>query len=1546
MRGSPINWWKEKRQASHSGIPSASRPTTASPWAGDRDLQKIVEDAVLEVIESDAFKLAIASQVDPSFARHQEKLNQIKTANLNLGSTLQTFVEELPAALRPIQDQLTAIEIPEYGPELEALSVGQRTLQTRLNDVTIPNYEQELGALSTRQEMIESKLDDLHIPNYEKELNEIANGQTRLLKILEHRFTGLENRVEELDRRIEGLDESTVNSDLRSAIRFGELSNELQDRNTMLGDRMWGVERDLGKKIDVQQRKILDVYEELGKASRHTNEALETMQACLNEDRILTEMKKASSKAESAEKTLQRHILAIQQQVSNIETSLIPSQSSKLDVIDSGISDVKKELEASKKTASLDSKLFSAHASKLDNIVSAVGQIQDLAESTNEISLKVSESQEINATSAREDMEVSLQKAISLDSLAVSHAKKLEDAVSSITRIEQALMTFDAAALGKLGKLESSIEKVEQELTPLSSHSTKLDDLQSILGGVRGEMKPHKVAVDGLTTTISEMRTNFNTAFSSYDESLSNLQHKIEDTSSVDKLMASLSEIQGSIEQKISSSLSTAQNDTSRILEGMEDAKRIALGDKDHIVETLRSNNHAATSMKESIATLQTTILQALQTNAHALEEVGGFKPVAELSAKVDELNTSISNVISNSHTDLQSASRATAQEIIDQIQAVDGNLRAGFDSISKATDSRLGKLDAPIATILDEFQSIKATSVTEKTTISEEFQSIRSLVEASHAAHIKDATSIITMLEDGQRLQKDDEILTRLDAWEQTYISKQKADISTVTELLDSSRERDEAIQRSVADLGDRNSCMFEFLQSGNIKSSSSLKELGAIKSILEDKDEISSIKQNSLDTFRVLNEVQLTVNKVADDPTPATTKQLLLENASSMAMAQEGITAINTKITKSEDVISSAVQHAQAALEKHILDAISNVTTSMGGDLADLRSDLSTRISTTTDALTAEVKGIDSTAALGSLRDDLHSCSMAIHDSTKLISNDIEYRTAFLVESVTSGVKDLRNDHTKASQENVVALSHLKEVSTAKSASISEDLAKIQETLELVSETREDVSLIINGVQKLDKAVTHSAANLSSIQEAISRTDDRISEVSGDVKTAIDARGAETLQAVEVSHSIISDIQRVNNELLPKIQEAIKAIDLKLAKTASESEATKTAIISSITTTSASNLSEIESVRKSLDDDLVAAKSSIQDTKKALDAMSIDIHEALDKSRSDTITSQRAILATINTESKSLSDGAEAAKDLIVSEVQNLKAALVSDLTTVQKTLQSSAEGISNDLGAKIAGAAAESKESWKACDANFVTMSDTIHHEAEITQSAMKALRSDVISEVRKMDSTVSSILEDVKADIEGVSSEVNTVGASLRDEMKYLDRKTANGFTGLEAAVGQGTTTLSKSIGDQKFLVQSSFDSVSGGMRAIDAAVRVNSAAIARVDKAVLETGSQVKAVVHDGNREVLSQLSEQLFEDGTRIKGLSNFDIPRIEAIGKRNRDILEVIGTRVIGTAKKFDEMMVLHSQKHVDHRESLSGRIRGGSNASSSRDSLRMSSK
>jgi hypothetical protein len=102
--------------------------------------------------------------------------------------------------------------------------------------------------------------------------------------------------------------------------------------------------------------------------------------------------------------------------------------------------------------------------------------------------------------------------------------------------------------------------------------------------------------------------------------------------------------------------------------------------------------------------------------------------------------------------------------------------------------------------------------------------------------------------------------------------------------------------------------------------------------------------------------------------------------------------------------------------------------------------------------------------------------------------------------------------------------------------------------------------------------------------------------------------------------------------------------------------------------------------------------------------------------------------------------------------------------------------------------------------------------------------------------------------------------------------------------------------------------------------INTAIRVNLAAISRVDKSVLDTGAQIKGVVYEGNQKLgieFEALDEGLHDLGTRIRGISEYDLPRVEEeikshvrVSKRQNDSLTVIGGRIIGTQNKFDEMV------------------------------------
>ncbi|CZR60779.1 uncharacterized protein PAC_10675 [Phialocephala subalpina] len=1663
MRGY-INGWKEKRQSSHSGIPASSRPVTA--WAGtsdrDQSLKKIIEEAVLAAFESDVFKTAVASQVDPAFSRQQEKLNQLKATNLNLESTLQSHFDEV---VKPIQDHLIRLDIPQYGHELEGLSTGLRSLEGQLND--------------------------LHIPDHSKEINDLWSGQTRLLKSIETRFDGLEHRVEELDRKLDHLDKSTVDGDLRSALRFGELSNELQDRNTTLGDRIWEIERDLGKKIDAHQRKVTGACEELGKNVRTIDSTLETMQTQMDQDNVLTAVNRAISRVELSEKALRRDILALQEKVSSIDTSAIPFQSRKLESIERGVAEIKKEIEVQGNLASLDSKLLSTNTARLENIVSGVGKLQTLAESTNGISHEMSESLELNATSVKDDIEAVRLHVAALDGVVVSHAEKLGEAVSSVTRMEGALVGLDAATISKLGSLESSMVRIGEGLTPLSSHTTKLDQLESIMSGVDKDMKPHKIALDDLTSTLTEMKSNISAALSSHDNSLDTIRQQVSDKSSTNQLTSTLSELQSSIEQKLSLSVRTIENDTSEILEALENSKTIHASDHEYVTETLRTiidasddtkqeitdlqrailttvqDHGTAAPKKEDITIFQSTVLHALERNGSRLEEVGEFKPIRELSAKMDELATSIPR---NLEPALQSTARSAVEEIVSHIGGLDGKLQAGVDSMTEAAASRVGKLQAPITEILDEVRASKAILETEKTEIREEFQSTRTAVEVSKAAHAKDATSIIALLQDVQDASRDEKILQQLEFWGQRCNSKQATDTSTITELLQASQERDEALQLSVAGLWEKSSGIAEYLESGEVQSSSLLRDLDAIKSILENDEKISSVQQIATDTARALDAIQLDLHQIKEDQTTRTIKQLLLQNASSMATAYEGIVAIDTKIKTSEDSILTTVQDMRTGLSKDILDAASSTTTSVGDDIADLKIDLASRISTSTNVLRAEIKGMDLSpatyaieslreevqssstemhgdivfatediksrldssidsltkivkdhgnankdtsqqtgAAIENLKGEVQSCSDVLQDYTKLVAENIKKDVGDWIEALAKDVKHIGKEHGKSSDQHATILSHLEEVSRSNTASLAGGLGKVQQALNPISEVREDVRAIVAGVLELDQLAKSDSKNISAMYEVAQISLRSNATAEKELRNAIDAGKAETLKAVETNHSILSEFHNVTTGELSRIRTHVKDVDISLAKAVSESEATNASILTHVTSTSeqtctlkshlaemktslaqadfergeadrvrAEVLSAVQGNSKELHQIEETLNNSSSERKEAMKAIKMDfsdlgrliLHDTADlksqvtrdlsaintemasgleevKTRVDEVAAQakrehEITLSTVKSENKSLSDtvvreaqstsGAiDAVKEAVATEAGKTRTSLESNLTLVQQSLQSSIEGISTDVGKGFTDATSERKESRKTSEASFIILSDSIRQQAENTNNAVESLQSRLLSDAQNMNATLRLSIDSMKSDINDLTSDITSSNAGIREDVKFLDGKIISRIKGLETAVGGTNTALSRSISETETTLQSGIDSISNRMGAIDAAVRVNSAAIARVDKAVLETTSQVKGVILDNHHELETQLDEGLHESGTRIKGVSDFDIPRLEArleaIGKRNRDALEVIGARVVGTAKKFDEMVTHHGQQ----KERLNGNGSGG---------------
>ncbi|KAI9048849.1 hypothetical protein LZ554_006707 [Drepanopeziza brunnea f. sp. 'monogermtubi'] len=1879
LRGSPIGWFKEKRQTSHSGLSTAKRPATAAgafPWADDRDISKLVERAVLAAFESDAFKIAVASQIDPAIAKTQEKLGQIRTANLNLDSALQAHIEDVPTLLHPIQDHLTSLVIPDYAQDLEALGGGQKRLEAQVNDLVIPDHG--------------------------KELNEIASAQSQLLTTMESRFESLGSRMDDLDRRLGEINEAAVNADLRTAIRFGEISNELQDRNTTLGDRVWGVERELGKKVDALQRKVVAACEDVGRSVRNNHEVVETMRAKLEEDDVLAAVSKANSRAEFSEKAFRRSITAIHDKVSALDTSAISTQTARLEVIERGVSDFRKEAEAARNLASISSKFLSANTSKLDTIAAAVGKMQIMVESTNETCQVVSESQEQNAESIKEDVEAVRMHVRSLDNLAVTHARRLSETSSMFTRVETALTGSNANTISKLEDLESTISRVEDGLKPLSAHTAKLDNLQTNMAIVVRDVKPHKGLLDDLASTISELRSNVDSAFTSHTESLDTIQQKVYDTSSLDQLTSSLSDVKASIERKLASSL--------------------------------------------------------------------------------------------------ESSSKSTVEQINSQIGAVDLKLQAKLKSVAEDANLRAEKIDASTVEVLDEVRSTKAFLKTENADRSEQFRSTRELIKASQAAHSNEAKAIRHMLQEVQEASKEDEILLQIESWTQTCVAKQAAEVASVKELLHSSREREETWHKLITEVGEKNSEISELLRSGKFESSSTTRELAGLKSMLEN-GAIRS-KETDSNTELVLQSLQAGIEQIKDSTTLSTIEELVVQNGISLANSHEAILAIDKEVKSGEENIRLAVREVQTALAKNLLDAAASITSSNSDGVADLKADLGSKISISTNVLRADFKSIDlssTTTAVEALKDEISSSLQAAHSDRVLIADDIKSSVSTAIDTLVTDVRDFGNVHSRELQENGAVLLHIEEAAKTNATSLAADLASIQKAVGPVSEAAEDIALLLAAVEKLDQTSESNTTSLMTVQESVLSTNTRLDAVSGDLQTAIDTSGSRTMAAVDAGFSGVQELRNSGEEQVARLRgdiekvfekasdetskcyesmkldisglaesakrdnadlkstvvaglEVVKSqiidmgqgIDTRLEKTyggtnkaletiildvsslkesspredsttmmlssfedvkshittrvqdihadlerlavetaksqdetraikcevmttreavVSHAEKSELSVTSNLEAAQASIIREVGNLRKALCSDLSeiivseargtsgAAVAEIQQIKSYLESKlqesnqqnlssisqnldsisqevsgnAMKLHEATltaietgSKSSSDIVVreagkmndlietakeafssrtddtnkwleSLRASLGTISedlnrefkaaaierkdagevagdhlvsvrnlvqqqttaiadiqsgqhdllsevrvlsasTDSKykslseivvresqgilagqtdlaqqettalaamesrqqeilsgvsdiqkstetihqtledrtsTLSDSIdmgfsdaivhrtaaeksreasmatlsglikqeaetnrialESTKDRVISDVTSVSAfldtmgksleqgtdtlsgavsrgfaeastqrgeakeTLSANLTTVSASLKqemestiSAVEATRKDLQAEIhkshrslesfaqrsqqsvdtllgatqkgfESATSESTESRKAQASHFATLTESVLGGAKTTSEAVEALHQGITAEVKKTNFDLKHSLGGLKLHAEQMSGSQNNAIAGLGDQISCLDGKTQEHFARLEASGEARTNALSGTIDQMTISLQTEIDSITDNMKTIDAAVRVNSAAIARVDKAVLESSSQVKNVVLDhSNRELLASLDEELHATGRRVRAMTEFEIPRLEAIAKKSRDAVEVIGGRVIGTTKKFDEMVAHHGQKHqpnhnnnngllLDRSEMLlmsssaSGRLRKGSNASNS---------
>ncbi|CAD6445392.1 858acc9d-4fb9-4623-9d45-c7be3ecac94a [Sclerotinia trifoliorum] len=542
---SVLNRWKNKRTQSTISAPPGTagvgRPTTSgglNSWteytpSSEEPFQKAVEEAVLNALNSDAFRNVIASQIDPvtaALSRQQEKLNALKATTLNLESSLSSsnIKDTLDPALKPISQLID--DVPDTEDEIESLVEGQKKI-------------------------------------------------LEILKSLEERLSGIDTKFEEFEEKITSLDGEIVNADLRSAIRFGELSNELQDRNKMLGERLWSVEGDLGKKIDGSHRKLIGMVEDLGKSSRNVINKVSSMEfdssssnsskldEMLNENSQMVDrmesLKKSVTKLEESQKNIQttekglaRNIQEVRDIVSSLNTSSLEHHSKRLDDIERSIITVRKELEGQGHLASIDSKLLSTNTSRLSNIIEQVTKINEVVESVNE---------HISAN----DQSIHVANSERLDNLTSTTTTVKE----TIDRVEQHVRTLNTS------QFDAHRDKLTMIASMMTSFAESMAGIQDGVSKTTSALLPsNEVAkFDDLVNRLSDMRAELDARLEAQSNSLEDIHKQTVlpiDTKKLDDIATMLNNLQpDSLSTLLAShtdKLDTISNDLSTFHSGTE----------------------------------------------------------------------------------------------------------------------------------------------------------------------------------------------------------------------------------------------------------------------------------------------------------------------------------------------------------------------------------------------------------------------------------------------------------------------------------------------------------------------------------------------------------------------------------------------------------------------------------------------------------------------------------------------------------------------------------------------------------------------------------------------------------------------------------------------------------------------------------------------------------------------------------------------------------------------------------------------------------------
>jgi chromosome segregation ATPase len=1448
MRGEMIKRWKERRAQAHNSPladPSSTvaRPGTAADSStefSNHALPKIIEAAVVAAFGSDSFREAVASMVDPAFSKQHDKLNQLKLANLNLESLLQTRLDELPSLLQPAIDHMTSIKIPTNEKELESLTAGQ-------------------------------------------------HGILHLLELFGERMGGLEQQLQGFDGRMKALEEKVVNADLRSAIRFGEISNEFQDRNSTLNERLWELEREVGGKIDGQQRRIVGIGEDLGKAIRKTQEKisdLETLQSgqqdggSTSNDELLDrieKMAKSLSKIDAMESGLRRDIHAVSTKVSSLDTSPLDSFHRRLEAIERTISGLKDEIGTQGTLASLDSKLLSVNNARLDTIASNVTKLGFQLESVKE--------------------------ELSDGGTAEAHAEKLESLHLKMVEL-----------VNGFGSVQKHVGSLDTSL--LSSHSESLGNLVSAIALIEGHLKQldttplssHSETLSGIKSTITEMRENIDSKLSSQAESLDAINGKIlslPETDKIDSILASLQDTHSATSKGIESLSETA----SKILNVTGSTQDVLVAQSKTLENTSQGLAAFRTDISDDVKPLPSK-LDEIISHLYVDSENSLISTLCNMNEAHDELASIVSQQGSEINTTLAGIILAAKQSEKTQAAATKilaSTLGGGIDEIRSSVgdlhESTMSELRHKNASILAEvqksnishaehaarFDKAKEVADAHAKAFEDGLANLGRVGQEAHAHLESISTSLnttkatdvahTTALEELLNLNKKHSAsLDDLHATSAQLLTAQEKSIPTTETHSSALATLQESIPKredleilrdhliNVLDVLEKQSAALEDVSTTKSISSLSkqLSESRDLTSAHADtvRDELKSLK-SLLEAHTALgNEVSMENSKtresVAEVLEEVKSNKALVEEHSSTTRAEgiailEGITILKS-LTESSKISSEL-----ADVKSLVQDARDNAK---GAD-AMLHSQLQSltdngeKISTSLSTILNSLDSLKEQSATGPVLESIAKL--------KLLIDDIDVNLASVTPEILVGMKAIEH----------AMLSHTR---------------SITDMNHHIQAVKDDptTSKILSEIGTVKETATKHADALLAVNESLSAIDGKITSSQSEIGT-------------------VKETATKHADALLAVNESLGTIDGKITSNQSETSKSLKQMYTAILEDGVSRKTEGDALvaeLKRLETNLATSTNELREDVKAVNALAQANGKVLGTSH-DELSEVHKVVSRISADvsgmhAEHLPKLSQDIQAINLSKLNTAATTTVKALGSISTTLDELSR-LSKDHGALVSsldGKVVQGNDLTSTRITNLQTSLQSL--DTTLTNSAQSATKNQKILESH------NPLLESLKSSLESNTTSTSTTLSNL-------------------------TTTL---------------ETISAEINTIAPAVRINSAAISRVDRAVLETGAQIKSVVLDGSsktsREIdaaLEQIDESLHDSHTRIMGISEFEIPRLEEgikelealvereidggvrEARRNGRMLGVIGARVVGTQKLFDEMVDNHA-----HREDGNG--------------------